>query len=168
MKDIARKFAIKHHGNQKYGGHPYSVHLDAVAEIVKGYGKTACTIAYLHDVVEDTEISVSDIKKMFGKLVADSVAILTDEPGKDRKDRKAKTYSKMAAVSGKNEIALIVKAADRLANLESCIGDNNERLLRIYVKEYPVFKESVYRPGICDEIWIELSMIINTIRKTPI
>jgi (p)ppGpp synthase/HD superfamily hydrolase len=57
-------------------------------------------VAYLHDVVEDTDITVEQVDTKFGELVASCVAILSDEPGQDRKDRKAKTYQKIAAVSG--------------------------------------------------------------------
>ncbi|MCI5166209.1 MAG: bifunctional (p)ppGpp synthetase/guanosine-3',5'-bis(diphosphate) 3'-pyrophosphohydrolase, partial [Candidatus Electrothrix sp. GM3_4] len=67
----ARRFALKHHGEQKYGEHPYVVHLDAVAELVQQYGELAVVIAYLHDVVEDTNITLPDIEKEFGKLIAD-------------------------------------------------------------------------------------------------
>ncbi|MCW5201811.1 HD domain-containing protein [Desulfobulbus sp. US4] len=153
----AREFALKHHGEQKYGEHPYVVHLDAVAELVQQYGETAVVIAYLHDVVEDTDASLHDIKKEFGGLIADCVAVLTDEPGGDRKERKGKTYSKMARVCGETEIALLVKAADRLANMRACVADKKERLLKVYKAEYPVFKEAVYRPGMCEEIWVELT-----------
>ncbi|MCI5208652.1 MAG: HD domain-containing protein [Candidatus Electrothrix sp. ATG2] len=157
LKVKARKFALKHHGEQKYGDHPYKVHLDAVAELVQQYGETAVILAYLHDVVEDTEINRNDIKKEFSEFIADCVAVLTDEPGKNRKERKKKTYQKMAQVSGEAEIALIVKAADRLANIRACIADRKERLLTIYKEEHPVFKKAVYRPGLCDEIWLELA-----------
>ena len=140
MMEEAREFAVRRHGDQKYGDHPYSVHLDAVARISKDYGDTAGTIAYLHDVVEDTDVTVSEIELKFGKLVADCVAILTDEPGKNRKERKSKTYAKMAAVSGETQIALIVKAADRLANMRSCVAANHQRLLSVYKKEHSVFR----------------------------
>jgi len=52
MEHKARTFAIQHHDKQKYGEHPYAVHLDAVAAIAKPFGAVAVTIAYLHDVVE--------------------------------------------------------------------------------------------------------------------
>lgn len=159
----ARRFALKYHGEQRYGEHPYVVHLDAVAELVQQYGGTAGVIAYLHDVVEDTDVSLHDIKKEFGRLIADCVAVLTDEPGEDRKERKGKTYSKMARVCGETEIALLVKAADRLANMRACVADKKERLLRVYEAEYPVFKEAAYRPGMCEEIWVELSGL-NTVK----
>lgn len=163
MKIKAREFALKHHSEQKYGEHPYVVHLDAVANLVQQYGETAVVIAYLHDVVEDTNINIREIEKEFGALVADCVAVLTDEPGKDRKERKEKTYSKMALVCGETEIALLVKAADRLANMRACVAENKERLLALYKEEYPVFKKTVFRPGICDEIWAKLAEL-NTVK----
>ncbi len=160
----ARSFALKHHGKQKYGEQPYSVHLDAVAGLVQQYGETAVVIAYLHDVVEDTVVTLVEIEKTFGTLIADCVAILTDEPGEDRQGRKKKTYRKMAQVQGETEVALLVKAADRLANMRACIADNQERLLAIYKKEYPFFQKAAFRPGLCDEIWEQLDELT---RKEP-
>ncbi len=153
----AREFSILHHGDQRYGVHPYSVHLDAVASIASAYGESAEVVAYLHDVVEDTQVSTADIETIFGSLVADCVAILTDEPGENRKERKTKTYQKMAAVTGKAELALVVKAADRLANVRACIVDKNQRLLDIYKSEHKVFSQSVYRKGLCEPLWMELN-----------
>ena len=161
MREKARNFAIDAHGDQKYGIHPYSVHLDAVAKIARPFGETAEAIAYLHDVVEDTEVSTKEVESQFGKLVADAVAILTDEPGKNRKDRKSKTYTKMSTVSGETEIALVVKAADRLANIRACVADNNNDLLDVYKSEHPAFKDSAFRPGACNEIWSELETILK-------
>lgn len=161
MEKRARDFAIAAHGKQRYGKHPYSVHLDAVAKISQPFGETAKTIAYLHDVVEDTEVSVEEIEKQFGKLVSQAVEILTDEAGSNRKERKSKTYAKMAKVSGETEIALIVKAADRLANMRACVAGDNKDLLAMYKAEHPIFKKSVYRPNSCDEIWKELEDIFN-------
>ncbi len=161
MKEQARIFAINSHGDQKYGNHPYSVHLDAVAKIARPFGEVAETIAYLHDVVEDTEVAVEELEVNFGKLVADAVAILTDESGNNRKDRKSKTYAKMAKVTGNTEVALVVKAADRLANMRACVADNNQDLLAVYKSEHPVFRESVFRPNACNEIWSELETLFN-------
>ncbi|MCI5119774.1 MAG: bifunctional (p)ppGpp synthetase/guanosine-3',5'-bis(diphosphate) 3'-pyrophosphohydrolase [Candidatus Electrothrix sp. AUS4] len=160
MKNKARKFAFQHHGEQKYGEHPYIVHLDAVAALVQVYGETAVVIAYLHDVVEDTDVTLSEVSKGFGLLVADCVAVLTDEPGKDRHERKEQTYRKMAKVVGEREIALVVKAADRLANMRACLADKKEDLLAVYRKEFPVFQQAVYRPGLCEEIWSALAELM--------
>lgn len=161
IKNSARQFAIAAHGEQKYGDQPYSVHLDSVVEIAQTFGETAIVVAYLHDVVEDTAINIADVEAQFGSLVAGCVAILTDEPGNDRQQRKAKTYAKMAKVSGELELALIVKAADRLANIRACIDTNFQKKLNMYQKEHAVFKTSVYRAGICDEIWHELDRLVH-------
>ena len=64
----ANTFAIRAHGNQQYGDKPYVVHLDAVAELLTKYGETAQIIAYLHDVIEDTEITYTDVKNEFVNL----------------------------------------------------------------------------------------------------
>jgi (p)ppGpp synthase/HD superfamily hydrolase len=61
----AREFAIKAHGEQKYGEFPYSVHLDEVATIAKPYGESAEIVAYLHDVIEDT--SVTKKERLIGR-----------------------------------------------------------------------------------------------------
>lgn len=161
MIDEVRTFAVDAHGDQTYGAHPYSVHLDAVAELAAPYGELAQVVAYLHDVVEDTTVGLDEIETRFGKLVADCTAILTDEPGKNRKERKRKTYAKMARVSGDQELALIVKAADRLANIRACVADGNERLLNVYKSEHPTFRESVYRDGLCSSLWQEMDEIVG-------
>ena len=162
MKKKARDFAIKAHGGQMYGSLPYTAHLDAVATIVKEYGEAAEVIAYLHDVVEDTDVELDEIASEFGAFVSGCVAIVTDEPGASRKERKIKTYQKMSHVSGEEELALLVKAADRLANVRSCMAGGNTRLMATYRSEFPVFKRSAYRERLCDEIWSELQKIHNS------
>ncbi len=132
IKEKARNFAIERHADQCYGDRPYSFHLDQVANIASAYGDDAVIIAYLHDVVEDTDTSVEEIESLFGPLVSQCVAILTDEPGAHREERKAKTYKKMAKVSGELELALIVKAADRLANIKACVADGKVELLNMW------------------------------------
>lgn len=157
----ARAFAINRHGKQQYGTLPYSVHLDEVASIAAAFGDQAVVIAYLHDVVEDTTTTVEDIAAEFGPFVSQCVAILTDETGKNRQERKAKTYAKMARVSGKPELALIVKAADRLANLRACVTQAEKKRLALYQKEHPVFRQSVYRPDLCEGLWLEIEALLR-------
>jgi len=161
MKDKAREFAIRRHGGQKYGKHPYSVHLDAVANISLDYGDDAVAIAYLHDVVEDTDTTLNEIEAEFGLFISQCVSLLTDEPGVNRKERKAKTYEKMTNVSGEFKLALIVKTADRLANIRACVAQNNRGLFRMYTKEHSVFKQAVYRLNLCEPLWQEMEGILN-------
>ena len=162
MIDKARSFAIAAHGDQMYGEKPYIHHLEAVVEILEPYGKEAKLIGYLHDVAEDTHVSINEIKSVFGEFVGNCVAILTDESGATRKERKIKTYEKMSKVTGNEELALIVKAADRLANIEACVSDNNKSLLEMYKNEHAVFSKAVYRAGKCDELWQRMNKVITT------
>ena len=161
MIEQAKKFAVQAHGEQKYGVKPYVVHLEAVVSHLKDYGETAQIIAYLHDVVEDTEVSYEEVKDYFGQFVADCVAIVTNQPGSSRKERKKKTYKKMAKVSGDLELALIVKAADRLANIQACVADDNFKQLDVYKSEHVAFQASVYRKGLCEDIWQKINEIMS-------
>jgi len=159
VKNKARAFAVAAHGDQTYGDYPYFVHLDEVAAIAAAYGETAEIIAFLHDVVEDTDTTVEGVKSVFGALIANCVAILSDEPGETRKIRKTATYKKMALVHGEEELALLVKAADRLANMRACIRIKDQGFLDLYKSEHNTFHAAAYRPGLCDDIWAEIEKI---------
>ncbi len=161
MIEKAKQFAMKWHADQKYGDQPYAYHLHQVALLLASYGETAQVIAWLHDVVEDTSVSIDDLQREFGPYIATCVAICTDEPGATRKERKAKTYRKMADVEGELELALIVKAADRLANMKSCIRNNHHKLLETYRQEFADFHAGAYRPRICDDIWQEIASLTH-------
>ena len=129
--DEARTFAYSAHAGQLYGTLPYSAHLDAVTELVAPFGERAQALAYLHDVVDDTGVSAEVIRERFGPHVAECMALLTDVPGPNRKERKAKTYAKLAKVSGPAELALVIKAADRLANVRACLADGKQAMWRM-------------------------------------
>lgn len=150
----ARDFAAKAHAGQMYGpDESYMVHLDAVVKLVGDDIEAAKAIAYLHDVVEDTGVDIHDIGLRFGGFVADCVSLVTDEPGANRKERKAATHAKLAKVKYPFYLALVVKAADRCANVEACIRKGNTGLLKMYQDEQEAFRGAVYRPGLCDHLW---------------
>ena len=158
----ARAFALAAHGDQRYGTHPYSHHLDAVAAILEPYGKTAQIVGYLHDTLEDTSATRAEVARRFGEHVADCVDILTDEPGPDRKSRKTLTYAKMSKVEGDTSLALIVKVADRLANVRACRDHDNHDMLAKYRNEHGAFRPAVHRPGLCDDLWDALERLLAT------
>lgn len=155
----ARDFAVRYHSAQRYGDHPYVYHLDQVVDILEPYGEVAQIIGYLHDVVEDTVATPQVLRTHFGQLVTECVLVLTDEPGPDRRERKRSTYEKMAAVQGERELALIVKAADRLANTRSCLENDMGQRLATYREEFEAFRRSAFRPGLCDELWAQLTVL---------
>ena len=140
-----------------YGQFQYVVHLDAVSALLEPYGECAQIIGYLHDVVEDTSVTTDEIAKEFTPFISRCVGLLTDAPGASRKDKKSKTYARLSLVDGDEQLALVVKTADRLANVSACLMDNNQKLLNIYSGEHSVFRTSVYRPGLCDSLWDKLN-----------
>jgi len=162
MKDIERaiEFATKAHGGQTYGtNEPYTAHLATVAGIVAG-DEVAEIVAWLHDAVEDTPATLRGIETHFGLFVAECVALLTDEPGINRKERKTKSHAKLARVQLQHYTALRVKAADRVANVEACVAKGNTSMLSMYRREQEAFKVAAYRSGLCDDLWKRIEYAI--------
>jgi (p)ppGpp synthase/HD superfamily hydrolase len=143
--DKAKEFAITKHGAQKYGEHPYSYHLAQVSQVLSelGYGgdEAIAAAGWLHDVLEDTGTTYSMLASEFGNEVADIVFAVTSEPGENRVDRFRKTALKIQS----SKKALIVKLADRIANTEAS-QETNPKLYKMYLKEFPLFKELLYNP----------------------
>jgi (p)ppGpp synthase/HD superfamily hydrolase len=158
----ARAFAVAAHGEQRYGDQPYSVHLEAVAAILAPFGEVAQVLGYLHDVVEDTPVSLETLSAEFGERVTTLVLLVTDEPGANRRERKARSNAKMTAISGEDFLALVVKAADRLANLRASAAGGADSKLGMYRREHPDFRRAAYRSGLCDDLWREIDAIIDT------
>ncbi len=160
----ARAFAVVAHGDQRYGQHPYVKHLDDVAAVCRYYF-VCCDelveIAYLHDVLEDTDVGVDQLSDQFGVLVTDACLVLRDEPGANRRDRKRRTHAKLAMST--NRWALKVKAADRLANVRACLEHDPDGLLDMYRGEHAEFRKAVYREGMCEMLWVELDGLLGGI-----
>lgn len=154
----ARELATKNHKDQLYDKDlPYMYHVYMVVKIVESYGEDAQVLGFLHDVVEDTDVELCEIEEEFGRFISTCVDILTDEPGKTRKDSKLPTYKKVTFFTSdtdKYNVALIVKAADRLANIMN--GKKND----MYKREHEEFKNTYYKPGLCDEIWEWIEKIL--------
>lgn len=133
----ARMVAVKAHGVQDYDGiFPYQKHLDDVVAVLKRFGFSGKYVVagYLHDAIEDGGVSYNKIKTYFGIEVAEMVFCVTDELGRNRKERKAKTYPKIAS----NKDAIIIKLADRIANIE------HGGKIGMYRKEYQDFNRHLY------------------------
>lgn len=156
----ARDFAIRAHGDQKYGEHPYIYHLDAVVAVLVEFGFGAIQdlmdAAYLHDAIEDCGITSyilwkAGFNRSFGLVYA-----VTNEPGKNRAVRHSKTYPKMAGW----ENATIVKLADRIANVRECLRNEDSKHL-MYSCEYAEFYKALYREdhNLAKPVWDELDCL---------
>lgn len=154
----AEVFAASVHKDQKYGDDPYIRHLNEVVEVLKRFNisdKDILIAGYLHDSVEDTDTSLFQIEAMFGKRVSDLVYRVTNEEGKNRKERHTKTYPKIKA----SDDAITLKLADRIANTEASLEDKSK--LKMYIKEYPGFREALFKSGTHDSMWRHLDFLIG-------
>ena len=132
--------AEKAHANQHYDIYPYMFHIKQVVGVAKelGYDESVLVSCALHDVMEDGDLSYNDIKKGFGEEVAEIVYAVTDELGRNRKERKEKTYLKIKA----NIKATVVKICDRIANV-SHSKEYNKRLFDMYYREHADFAKEL-------------------------
>lgn len=148
----AREVGTSVHSGQRYGaGADYSVHLAMCESVLVRFGVTdeeiLCAM-WLHDTIEDTTLRRDLIEKWFSMRVLKLVLAVTDEPGENRKQRKAATYPKTRAAGSD---AIIVKLGDRAANLEACLMDMTGGKLEMYRKEQPEFRKAL-RAGREDDV----------------
>jgi guanosine-3',5'-bis(diphosphate) 3'-pyrophosphohydrolase len=145
----AMEFANEVHRAHMYSStQPYVKHLEDVYNVLLRYGCNnsnedeleILVAAWLHDCMEDTATSYTDVKKVFGESIADIVYCLTDELGRNRKEKKEKTYPKIKS----NWKSIIVKAGDRVANYEQSLTHQDEKSFsEMYKKEYEEFKRQL-------------------------
>jgi (p)ppGpp synthase/HD superfamily hydrolase len=156
----AAVFAATKHKDQKYGENaPYTEHLAHVAEVLRRFKQDSEDLqvaAWLHDTVEDTDATLSQIELLFGRNVADLVGRVTNEPGKNRKERLEKTYPKIQA----SRDATTLKLADRIANVERSV-QGDEKKFEMYKKEYSNFKTLLQKEGEHEAMWRHLDFLIG-------
>lgn len=136
MTDKALRFATsKHTGQKRMDGSQYINHPIRVAKIVRDYKKShkieeLVQAALLHDTLEDTDTSLQQLEKEFGKLVASLVYELTMFRRLDISKQEQLTYE----ILNMSSWALVIKLADRLDNV-SDLKTSNKRFMKKYCDE---------------------------------
>ncbi len=121
----AYEFAAKaHEGQKRSSGQPYIIHPLAVSYILLELGMDTDTIcsAMLHDVVEDTPVTLEELKKLFGQDVAmlvDGVTKLNQIPIFNKEEQRAENVRKMLLAMSEDIRVIIIKLADRLHNMRT-------------------------------------------------
>lgn len=115
------------HAGQPYGDQPYIVHPVAVAHLIlRTYGSTYDRLlipALLHDVVEDTAVTITEIRHRFGDGTARIVDGVTRRPGEE--------YAAFVVRAAQDPDSLLVKLADNTHNLSTLPpGDGRQRRYR--------------------------------------
>jgi (p)ppGpp synthase/HD superfamily hydrolase len=111
--------------------------------------------SFLHDVIEDTNTSYSDLKKEFDFNIAEIVYCVTDELGRTRKEKKEKTLPKIRS----NPKSVILKVADRIANVEFSKKEGSNHF-SMYQKEHTDFQYQLRIHRQIDSMWEHLEKIL--------
>ncbi|MGE3278634.1 MAG: HD domain-containing protein [Candidatus Altimarinota bacterium] len=155
----AFEFAQKAHAGQtRMSGEPYITHPFAVTMILAEYGADEESIiaALLHDVVEDTEYTLSDIEKHFGKAVATIVDTLTKLPHATEVmhhhqiDSKIESIRKIFEVMQHDVRAIVIKLCDRLHNMETLVHFRPEKQKRIAQETLDIYVKIADRLSVAD------------------
>ena len=134
----ALQYATEAHEGQvrKYSGEPYIVHPIEVMEIVKTveHDDAMLAAALLHDVVEDTNVTIEEIESSFGADVAALVSDLTDVSKPEDGNRKLRKAMDRAHSAKSSARAQTVKLADLISN-SSDILENDPSFAKVYLHE---------------------------------
>ena len=140
----AFKFACQaHQGVRRLSGEPYIMHPLSVAQIVCGeigLGSTSICAALLHDVVEDTDYTVEDIKNIFGPKIAQIVDGVTKISGGifgNQASAQAETFKKLLLTMSNDIRVILIKISDRLHNMRT-LGSQPP------AKQYKITGETLY------------------------
>jgi len=150
----AYEFAKKaHEGQHRRSGEDYIEHPVNAAMILVELGMdTPSTVAsLLHDVVEDTDITLEQIKKTFGDeiaLLVDGVTKLGRIPFSSRETQQAENVRKMLLAMAKDVRVIIVKLADRLHNMRTLNAMPEEKRRTIALETMEVYAPLAHRLGI--------------------
>ena len=157
-KKLIRKafdVAVEAHKEQRRkSGEAYIFHPIAVAKIVAsqiGLGATGIASALLHDVVEDTDITISDIEKMFNPKIAKIVEGLTKIP-KVKNDQEislqAENFRKMLLTLNDDVRVILIKIADRLHNMQTMDGMADYKQAKIASETLYIYAPLAHRLGL--------------------
>ena len=147
-------FAKEAHANQKRAsGEEYFTHPCAVASILVDLGLDSATIcaSFLHDVIEDTQVSSGDIQKEFGEEVLNLVLGVTKLDKiefKSTEEKQAENFKKIFVSMAKDIRVIIIKLADRLHNMRSLNFVSYERQQRVSHETIEIYAPLAGRLGI--------------------
>ncbi|MCR9253929.1 MAG: bifunctional (p)ppGpp synthetase/guanosine-3',5'-bis(diphosphate) 3'-pyrophosphohydrolase [bacterium] len=142
-----------HKDMRRKSGEPYIYHPLEVAQICVdeiGLGPTSIISALLHDVVEDTDMEISDIDRMFGKKVGRIIDGLTKISGvfDEGSSQQAENFRKMLLTLSEDVRVILVKLADRLHNMRTLASMPRHKQLKIASETIYIYAPLAHRLGL--------------------
>lgn len=147
-----------HHGQVRKSGEPYILHPLAVADIVVNMQMDVLSIiaALLHDVVEDTTVSLKEIQDKFGgdcALLVDGLTKLERIKFRSKEEQQNENYRKMFIAMAQDIRVIVIKLADRLHNMRTLKYQSEESQRRIAYETLEIFCPIANRLGISAIKW---------------
>lgn len=155
-KLIKRAFTISmeaHKNMRRKSGEPYIFHPLTVAEICVeeiGLGTTSIIAALLHDVVEDTDIELETIERIFGKKIAKIIDGLTKIRGvfEYGTSQQAENFRKMLFTLSEDVRVILIKLADRLHNMRTLDSMPRNKQLKVASETIYLYAPLAHRLGL--------------------
>ena len=150
----ALDFCVEAHAGQKrFTNEDYYIHPFSVAKILieMGMDTQSVVASLLHDVVEDTDITLNDLQKQFGSEVAllvDGVTKINRLSFTTKEQQQAENLRKMLIAMGKDIRVIIIKLADRLHNMRTLDAMKERKQLEKSVETLEIYAPIAHRLGI--------------------
>ncbi|MBL1211170.1 bifunctional (p)ppGpp synthetase/guanosine-3',5'-bis(diphosphate) 3'-pyrophosphohydrolase [Geminocystis sp. GBBB08] len=147
-----------HQGQYRKSGEPYIAHPVAVAELLRDLGGDSEMIAagFLHDVVEDTDITPDEIEALFGanvRQLVEAVTKLSKYNFSSKTERQAENFRRMFVAMAQDIRVIVVKLADRLHNMRTLEFLSPEKQVLIAEETKEIFAPLANRLGIWHFKW---------------
>lgn len=161
LEKIRQAYAVAnkaHAGQRRKSGEAYIQHPLAVAEIIVNLQMDATSVmaALLHDVVEDTEFVLEDIRRQFGEacaMLVDGLTKLEKIQFKTKEEHQNENYRKMFVAMAQDIRVIVIKLADRLHNMRTIKFQKEESRRRIAHETLEIFCPIAHRLGMSAMKW---------------
>ena len=149
---------LAHAGQVRHSGEPYVSHCVEVARILADLQLDTTTVVsgLLHDIVEDTDITVQDVEREFGSEIAqivDGLTKIANLPLSSREERQVENYRKLLLSIAKDARVILIKLADRLHNMRTLDFLAPEKRRRIAQETRDLYAPLAHRFGMAKVRW---------------
>lgn len=149
---------VAHAGQVRHSGEPYVSHCVEVARILADLQLDTITVAsgLLHDIVEDTDITVQDVEREFGPEIAqivDGLTKIANLPLSSREERQVENYRKLLLSIAKDARVILIKLADRLHNMRTLDWLAPDKRRRVAQETRDLYAPLAHRFGMAKVRW---------------